>query len=158
LDRLVRREYKKRGCIPTFLNYQPDPRVIPYPATVCVSINDQIVHGIPRDREMRDGDIVSLDLGATYCGFVGDSAITVPCGTISLEAARLIQVCEDSLWCGIRQACDGARLGDVGYAIQRHAEAAGMSVVRQYVGHGVGREMHEEPQVPNHGKPGTGGK
>jgi methionyl aminopeptidase len=121
-----------------------------------VSINDQIVHGIPRDREMKDGDIVSIDLGATYRGFVGDAAITVPCGTITPEAQHLIDVTRDCLARGICQSRVGNRLGDLGHAIQTYAESFGYGVVREYVGHGVGRSMHEEPSVPNHGQPGKG--
>jgi len=150
LDRIVRREYKRRGVTPTFLGYQG------YPATVCVSINDQIVHGIPRNRELKEGDVVSIDLGATYRGFVGDTAVTVACGKISPEAERLIRVTEEALRRGIAAAQPGAYIGDIGYAIQSYVESQGMSVVREYVGHGVGRAMHEEPQVPNYGRPGTG--
>ncbi len=150
LDRIVRREYKRRGVTPTFLGYQG------YPATVCVSINDQIVHGIPRNRELKEGDVVSIDLGATYRGFVGDTAVTVACGKVSPEAERLIKVTEEALRRGIAAAQPGASIGDIGYAIQSYVESQGMSVVREYVGHGVGRAMHEEPQVPNYGRPGTG--
>ncbi len=156
LDRLVVREFKRRGVKSPFLHYQPMRDVPPYPASVCVSINDQIVHGIPRNRELCEGDIVSIDLGAIYKGYVGDAAITVPCGRVSPEAEKLIQVTEAALWEGIRQVRPSARLGDIGAAVQRYAESHGMSVVREYVGHGVGREMHEEPQVPNYGEPGTG--
>lgn len=152
LDQIVRREFERRKIAPTFLGYHG------YPATVCVSINDQIVHGIPREREMCDGDVVSIDLGATYRGFVGDSAVTVPCGAVSAEAAALIKVAETSLWEGIKRARAGAHLGDVGHAIQTYAEGFGYGVVREYVGHGVGREMHEDPQVPNYGVPGKGKK
>ncbi len=150
LDDIVRREYKARGAIPTFLGYHG------YPATVCVSINDEIVHGIPGDRVIREGDIVSLDLGATYRGFVGDSAITVGAGDVSEEKDRLIRVTEESLWKGIEAVRPGARMGDVSSAIQEHAEQSGFSVVREYVGHGIGRVMHEEPQVPNFGAPHKG--
>ena len=150
LDQIVRREYKKRGVMPTFLGYHG------YPATVCVSINDQIVHGIPREREMRDGDVVSIDLGATHKGFVGDAAVTVGCGTISPKAQQLIQVAEQALQEGIQRARPDCRIGDLGHAIQRYVEGFGMNVVREYVGHGVGRAMHEDPQIPNYGTPGTG--
>jgi methionyl aminopeptidase len=150
LDRIVRREYKRRGVTPTFLGYHG------YPATVCVSINDQIVHGIPRNRELREGDVVSIDLGATYRGFVGDTAVTVACGAVSPQAQRLIQVTAEALRRGIAAAQPGAYIGDIGHAIQSYVESQGMSVVREYVGHGVGRAMHEEPQVPNYGRPGTG--
>lgn len=150
LDAIVRREYKARGVTPTFLGYQG------YPATVCVSLNDEIVHGIPGDRVIQEGDIVSLDLGATYKGFVGDSAITVVAGASSPEAERLIECTRESLWKGIEAAIPGNRLGDISWAIQECAERQGYSVVREYVGHGIGRRMHEEPQVPNFGPPNRG--
>jgi methionyl aminopeptidase len=150
LDTIVEQEYRRRNVVPTFLGY------LGYPAHVCVSVNDQIVHGIPGERVLRDGDIVSIDLGATYKGFVADSALTVGVGSISTEAARLIDVTHEALWRGIEQVRAGARMGAVSNAIQTHAEASGYSVVREYVGHGVGREMHEEPQVPNYGPPDRG--
>ena len=150
LDDTVRREFTARQVTPTFLGY------LGYPATVCVSVNDQIVHGIPGDRVLQEGDIVSIDLGATHRGFVGDAAITVGVGRISPEAERLVKTTEEALWKGIAAARAGAPLGAVSFAIQRHAEGAGFSVVREYVGHGVGREMHEEPQVPNYGPPDRG--
>src|SRR3990172_1213627 len=152
LDEIARREFKKRGVVPTFLGYaQP-----PYPATVCVSINDEIVHGIPGKREISDGDIVSIDIGCTHKGFVADMAVTVGVGNISAEAQRLIDVTKEAVWCGIRAARGGSRVGDIGHAIQTHVEAQGFSVVREYVGHGVGRQMHEDPQIPNYGNPNTG--
>ncbi|MGQ9572651.1 MAG: type I methionyl aminopeptidase [Dehalococcoidia bacterium] len=150
LDDIVRREFAKRKVAPTFLRYQG------YPARVCVSLNDEVVHGIPDRRILKEGDIVSIDLGATYKGFVGDAAITVGVSTISPEAERLVRVTEEALWQGIRAAKAGARLGQVSAAIQAHAEGNGFSVVREYVGHGVGRSMHEEPQVPNFGPPDRG--
>jgi methionyl aminopeptidase len=150
LDDIVRREFAARGVTPTFLGYRG------YPATVCVSVNDQIVHGIPGERILEEGDIVSMDLGATHRGFVGDAAITVGVGRISPKAERLIRVTEEALWKGIAAAGAGAPLGAISFAIQRHAESADFSVVREYVGHGVGREMHEEPQVPNYGPPDRG--
>jgi methionyl aminopeptidase len=150
LDAVVRREFAARGVTPTFLGYHG------YPATVCVSVNDQVVHGIPGERVLQEGDIVSMDLGATHRGFVGDAAITVGVGRISPEAERLVRVTEEALWKGIAAARAGAPLGAISFAIQRHAESAGFSVVREYVGHGVGREMHEEPQVPNYGPPDRG--
>ncbi|MHB8576002.1 MAG: type I methionyl aminopeptidase [Dehalococcoidia bacterium] len=155
LDEIVRDEYGRRGVVPTFLGYPPGgPH--PFPATVCVSIDDQIVHGIPGRRVLKEGEIVSIDLGVTYRGFVGDAAITVPCGAVTDEALRLIEATKGALWEGIRASQAGTRLGDVGWAIQHYAESRGYSVVRQYVGHGVGREMHEEPQVPNYGEQGKG--
>jgi methionyl aminopeptidase len=150
LDAIVRREFAARGVTPTFLDYHG------YPATVCVSVNDQIVHGIPGERVLQEGDIVSIDLGATHRGFVGDAAITVGVGRISAKAECLVRVTEEALWEGIAAAHAGAPLGAISFAIQRHAESAGFSVVREYVGHGVGREMHEEPQVPNYGPPDQG--
>lgn len=150
LDEIVRREFKKRNVIPTFLGYHG------YPATVCVSINDEIVHGIPGDREIMDGDIVSIDLGCTYKGFVADSAVSVGVGNVSPEAQKLIDTTKEAMWRGIRAATAGARTGEIGHAIQTYAEGEGFSVVREYVGHGVGRAMHEDPQIPNFGPPEKG--
>jgi methionyl aminopeptidase len=150
LDEIVRREFEALGVTPTFLGY------LGFPARVCVSINDEVVHGIPGERVLREGDIVSIDLGATVQGFVGDAAVTVGVGKISDEAAELIRVTEECLWKGIDAAREGAMLGEVSYAIQQHAENHGLSVVREYVGHGVGRNMHEDPQVPNFGSPERG--
>jgi methionyl aminopeptidase len=150
LDEVVRREFRKRGVTPTFLGYYG------YPATVCVSVNDEIVHGIPGQREIQDGDIVSIDLGCTHKGFVADSAVTVGVGNVSPAAQRLIEVTRESLWRGIAAARAGARIGEIGHAIQTYVEPLGYSVVREYVGHGVGRQMHEDPQVPNFGSPTSG--
>ena len=147
LDKIVRKEYAKRGVIPTFLGYAEPP----YPATVCVSVNEELVHGIPGGRVIQEGDIVSIDLGATYKGFVGDSALTIGVGEITDEAQRLLAVTEESLWRGIRAARAGVRLGVVSNTIGEYIESQGYGVVREFVGHGVGREMHEEPQVPNFG-------
>ena len=150
LDEIVRREYKKRDLIPTFLGYYG------YPATVCISVNDKIVHGIPSKREFVEGDIVSIDLGCTHKGFVADSARTVGAGDIGPEKQRLIDVCNEALWRGIGASRGGARIGDIGHAIQTYVEGEGFAIVREYVGHGVGRAMHEDPQIPNFGTPGTG--
>ena len=150
LDEIVRKEFGKRKVIPVFLGYQG------YPATVCVSVNDEIVHGIPGDREIADGDVVSIDLGCVYKGFVADAAVTVGVGNVSPEAGRLIGVTREALNRGIDAARAGARLGQIGAAIQTYVEGEGFSVVREYVGHGVGRQMHEDPQVPNYGDPETG--
>ena len=150
LDEIVRREFARRGVEPTFLGYHG------YPATVCVSINDEIVHGIPGDREIRDGDVVSIDLGCTHKGFVADAAVTVGVGKVSPEAQRLIDVTRESLSRGIAAARAGARVGAIGHAVQTYVESQGFSVVREYVGHGVGRQMHEDPQIPNYGSPDTG--
>jgi methionyl aminopeptidase len=150
LDDTVRKEFKKRNVVPTFLGYYG------YPATVCVSINDEIVHGIPGKREIKDGDIVSIDLGCTHQGFVADTAVTVAVGSASEEKLRLVNVCREALDRGIAAAHAGQRIGDIGHAIQTYVEGEGFGVVREYVGHGVGRQMHEDPQVPNYGNPGTG--
>jgi methionyl aminopeptidase len=150
LDTMVASEFRRRNVVPTFLDYNG------YPAHVCVSVNDEIVHAIPGDRVLETGDVVSIDLGVTYQGFVADSALTIGVGKVAPEAQRLIDVTHGALWAGIQQATAGARLGAVSHAIQACAEAGGFGVVRKYVGHGVGRRMHEEPQVPNYG-PETAG-
>lgn len=150
LDRIVREEFARRGCTPTFLGYHG------YPATVCVSVNDEIVHGIPGKRVIREGDIVSIDLGATYRGFVADAAITVGVGRISPEKEKLIRVTEGALYAGIRAARAGRRLGEISHAIESAIAPHGFGIVREYVGHGVGRDMHEDPQVPNYGPPDRG--
>jgi methionyl aminopeptidase len=150
IDRFVREEFDRRGVRPSFLGYRG------FPAAVCVSVNEEIVHGIPGRRVLEEGDIVSIDLGLIYKGYQADAAVTVGVGRVSPEAERLIQTTEEALMAGIRAARAGARLGDVSWAIQSYAENRGYSVVREYVGHGIGREMHEEPPVPNYGRPGTG--
>ncbi len=151
LDRIAHETVTRRGAQPAFLGYRG------YPASVCASINDEIVHGIPSpERILQEGDIVSLDFGAVYQGYVGDSAITVGVGQVAPLAEQLLRVTEEALEKGIAQARPNNHLGDVSAAIQRHAEAAGFSVVRKYVGHGVGRAMHEPPEVPNFGLPGRG--
>lgn len=145
LDKIVRREFDKEKVVPTFLGYHG------YPATVCVSVNEEIVHGIPGKRVIQDGDVVSLDLGCTYKGFVADSALTVVVGRAKPKARELVDVTKGSLEAGIKEARAGNRLGQVSHAIQTYIESQGFGVVREYVGHGVGREMHEDPQVPNYG-------
>lgn len=152
LDDVVRKEFKRRNVIPTFLGYaQP-----PYPATVCVSVNEELVHGIPGKRVIKDGDVVSLDLGCTHRGFVADHAVTVIVGEGTPQARKLVDVTKRALDAGISKLKPGLRLGDVGQAIQDCIESEGFGVVREYCGHGVGREMHEEPQVPNYGPPDRG--
>jgi methionyl aminopeptidase len=143
LDIIVAEELNKRGVIPSFKNYRG------FPANLCVSVNDEIVHGIPGERVLQEGDIVSLDAGAKLNGFHTDAAITVGVGRISKEAEELIAVTEGSLKSGIAQAISGAWIGDVSSAIQHYVESKGFSVVREYTGHGVGRDLHEEPQIPN---------
>jgi methionyl aminopeptidase len=142
LDIIARKELKRLGAVSSFKGYRG------YPATVCVSINDEIVHGIPGEKVIKNGDIVSLDFGAIYNGFQGDAAVTVPVGRASPEAMRLIEATRGSLASGIAAAKAGAKLGDITAAIQDYAQARGYSVVREYTGHGIGREMHEDPQIP----------
>jgi methionyl aminopeptidase len=153
LDATAEEVIRKHGASPTFKGY---PGPYPYPASICVSINEQLVHGIPGKRKLQVGDIVSVDCGSTFEGFVGDSAITVGVGEISSQAQRLINVTEQALYEGIRQMREGNRVGDVSAAIQTFVENAGLNVTREYTGHGVGRQMHEGPQVPNYGISGRG--
>jgi methionyl aminopeptidase len=151
IDRIAREELKKRGAKPAFLNYHG------FPGVICVSINHEIVHGIPSDkRALKDGDIVGLDFGCVVDRFYGDSAVTVGIGAITPEAEQLIRVTRESLERGIAAVKAGARIGDIGAAVQAHAEGFGYGVVRDFVGHGIGRALHEEPPVPNYGKAGTG--
>ncbi len=151
LDAITVRELDRYGATSSFKGYRG------FPAHLCVSINDEVVHGIPGNRELEQGDIVSLDFGAIFQGFHGDSALTVGVGKISPEAEDLIRVTEGALGAGIAAArSGGARLGDISAAIQAFAESNGFSVVREYVGHGIGRQMHEDPQIPNYGPPGQG--
>jgi methionyl aminopeptidase len=150
LDRLAESEIRARGAMPAFKGYRN------YPKTLCASVNEQVVHGIPSKRVLKEGDIVGLDLGAIVGGFYGDSAVTVGVGRIDEKTAALVRVTEESLSLAIEQAQVGNRLSDISHAVQRHVEAAGYSVVTEFVGHGIGRQLHEEPQVPNYGKPGQG--
>ncbi|MGE0456324.1 MAG: type I methionyl aminopeptidase [Vicinamibacteria bacterium] len=150
LDRIAEERIRKAGAKPAFLGYRG------YPATLCVAINEQVVHGIPGERKLREGDIVGLDLGCVVDGFYGDSARTVAVGKVAPEAKRLLQVTEEALHAGIAECHPGRRLGDLGHAVQSHAEKNGFSVVREFVGHGIGTKLHEEPQVPNYGTPSRG--
>jgi methionyl aminopeptidase len=153
LDAAAEAVIRKHGAIPTFKGY---PGPYPFPATICASINEQLVHGIPGKRKLQAGDVISIDCGSTFEGFVGDAAITVGVGEISPEAHRLIEVTEQALFEGIRQMRAGNRVGDVSAAIQRYVESYNLHVTREYTGHGVGRQMHEGPQVPNYGIAGRG--
>ena len=152
LDAVAAREIESRGADPSFLGYRG------FPKTICTSVNDEIVHGIPGNRALREGDLVKLDVGAVVDGFHADSAVTIPVGDPSPEAGKLIEATERALWAGLVEARPGRRLGDIGAAVQTVAEGAGFSVVREYVGHGIGRSLHEEPPVPNYGTPGKGFK
>lgn len=150
LDAISGRELKRLGAKPSFKGYRG------FPANLCVSVNDEVVHGIPGERVLAEGDIVSLDLGAIVDGFQADAAVTVGIGELSREAKLLIATTEGALKAGLEKARAGARLGDISAAIQDYAESRGYAVVREYTGHGIGREMHEEPQIPNFGVPGMG--
>jgi methionyl aminopeptidase len=150
LDRFAEEFIRSRGGTPAFKGYRS------YPKTLCASVNNQVVHGIPSKRVLKEGDIIGLDLGAIVDGFYGDAAVTVPVGDIPPKVAELLRVTEEALVKGIEQAVVGNRLSDISHAVQRHAEGAGFSVVTDFVGHGIGRQLHEEPQVPNYGKPGQG--
>lgn len=151
VDRLAEEYIRRRGGEPNFKNYEG------YPATACISINNEVIHGIPSEkRKLCAGDIVSIDLGAKFDGYHGDNAATFACGDVSPEAKRLMDTTRESLYEGIRAACAGGRIGDIGHAVQSYVEARGYSVVRQFVGHGVGTHLHEAPEVPNFGIPGRG--
>ena len=154
LDTIAEELTLKKKAIPAFKGYSVGGRI--YPRCLCASINDEIVHGIPSKRALRDGDIIGLDYGVIYDGFYGDSAITVGVGKVSDEAQRLMDVTEQCLYRGIQELHEGKRLGDLGAAVQRLAESAGFSVVRAFVGHGIGKKLHEEPPVPNYGEPDRG--
>jgi methionyl aminopeptidase len=151
LEEISARILDERGCTSSFLGYHGT-----YPATLCLSPNDVIVHGIPTRRRLEEGDILSVDAGAIFEGFHGDAAFTMAIGTVSPDAQRLIEVTEEALWAGIRQIRKGGHLGDIGAAVSAVGEAGGYGVVEEYVGHGIGRQMHEEPQVPNYGNHGQG--
>ena len=151
LDEMAERRIAKAGATAAFKGYHG------YPATICASINDEVIHGIPSGRRvLEEGDIISIDVGASLDGYFGDSAITLPVGHVSEEAATLLRVTEEALYKAIERVRPGARVSDIGHAVQRHVEDAGFSVVRTLVGHGIGRSMHEDPQIPNYGDPGTG--
>jgi methionyl aminopeptidase len=151
LDALAEKRIVAAGAIPAFKGYHG------YPATICASVNEEVIHGIPSGRRvLQAGDIISVDVGASLDGYYGDSAVTLPVGPVSEEAATLLRVTEESLYLAIERARAGNRVSDIGHAVQRHVEGFGFSVVREFVGHGIGERMHEEPQVPNYGEPGRG--
>jgi len=150
IDRVAEARVREAGAEPAFKGYHG------FPATICASVNEEVVHGIPGDRVLRDGDILSIDMGAKMNGFYGDSAVTVSVGTIGNSAQRLLTVTEESLFRGIEAVKPGGRVSDIGAAVQRHAESAGFSVVREFVGHGIGTALHEEPQIANYGPGGKG--
>ncbi len=152
IDHEVQKFIEQHGATPSFLNYSG------FPKSVCISVNDEVIHGIPGPRVLEDGDIVSIDVGAFLDGFHGDCAATFPCGHISEQAEQLINVTRQSFFEGIQNAKAGARISDISHAVQQYVEANGFSVVRDYVGHGVGRKLHEAPEVPNFGRPGHGAR
>ena len=156
LDLYAEKRARELGAVPAFKGYPKG--YLKYPASLCVSVNEEIIHGIPSGRLLQEGDIVSLDFGVLYEGFYSDSALTVPVGRVSPEAQRLIAAAREGFFKGFEQVRDGNRLSDVSAAVQRSVEAAGFSVIRQFVGHGIGRSLHEDPQVPNFGAPGRGPK
>ncbi|GED32955.1 MULTISPECIES: type I methionyl aminopeptidase [Brevibacillus] len=150
LDEIAETFIRSMGAIPSFKGYGG------FPGSICASVNEELVHGIPGKRMLQEGDIISLDIGAQFEGFHGDSAWTYPVGTVSVENQNLLRVTEESLFKGLEKAVPGARLSDISHAIQIHAEAAGFTLVREYVGHGIGQNLHEDPQVPNYGPPDRG--
>ena len=151
LDELAEARIRKAGATPAFKGYHG------YPATICASINEEVIHGIPSGRRvLNEGDVISIDVGASLDGYFGDSAVTLAVGKVSEEAATLLRVTEESLFKAIERVRPGGRISDIGHAVQAHVEAYGFSVVREFVGHGSGQRMHEEPQVPNYGEPGRG--
>jgi methionyl aminopeptidase len=157
LDAIAEEFIRAQGALPAFKGYSSGSKSIPpFPATLCVSVDDEVVHGIPSDRILREGEIVSVDVGAEKNGFFGDGAMTLPVGAVDAEKLRLLRVTKESLYRGIAQALPGNRLHDVSAAIQEHVEANGFSVVRDLVGHGIGRKLHEDPPVPNFGRKGMG--
>ena len=152
IDQVAEKMIRDAGALPTFKGYNG------FPYSICASVNEQVVHGFPSGYKLKEGDIFSIDCGVTLEGFVGDTATTVPVGKVGEEWLALVRVTEECLELAIEQCRPGRHLGDIGAAVQQHAEAAGYSVVRDYVGHGIGRRMHEDPQIPNYGKPGQGPK
>jgi methionyl aminopeptidase len=151
LDEVAEERIRQAGAIPAFKGYHG------YPATICASINEEVIHGIPSGRRiLNEGDVISIDVGASLDGYYGDSAVTLAVGQVSEQAATLLRVTEESLYKAIERVRPGARVSDIGHAVQQHVEAYGFSVVREFVGHGIGQRMHEEPQVPNYGEPGRG--
>ncbi len=152
LDSVAEKKIRSTGAYPTFKGYRK------FPASICASVNDEVVHGIPSDRKLREGDIIKIDCGATLNGYVGDAAITVAVGNVSAEIKKLMDVTRSSLFRAVEKMIPGNRLYDVSYAVQEYVEENGYSIVRDFCGHGIGQRMHEDPQVPNYGRPGTGPK
>lgn len=156
LNAMAEEECSKRGAIPVFKNYPNFVTGRPFPGSICASVNEEVVHGIPGPRKLKEGDIISIDFGVLVDGYAGDSAVTIAVGKVEPRVAELLQVTEEALLKGIQEALPGRHLGAISHAVQTHVEKAGFSVVRDFVGHGIGRQMHEEPSVPNFGKPNRG--
>ncbi|MBA3442461.1 MAG: type I methionyl aminopeptidase [Pyrinomonadaceae bacterium] len=152
IDKAAEKMIRDAGAVPTFKGYNG------FPYSICASVNEEVVHGFPSSRKLKDGDILSIDCGVTLNGFVGDMAVTIPVGRVQPERLELIRVAEECLELAIEQCRPGKHVGDIGWAVQQHAEAHGYTIVRDYVGHGIGRRMHEDPQIPNYGLPDTGNK
>lgn len=155
IDELAETYIRDNGAVPTFKGF-PSNNGVPFPASVCTSVNEQVVHGIPTDQPLKDGDIVSVDCGTLLNGYNGDSCYTFCVGEVSEEVKQLLKTTKESLYLGIKAAVAGRRLGDIGYAVQHHCESHSYGVVRELCGHGIGREMHEDPMVPNYGRRGNG--
>jgi methionyl aminopeptidase len=158
LDELAETTIREAGAIPSFKGYQPHPSVPPFPGSICASVNDEIVHGIPGPRELRDGDVVSLDCGAILEGWHGDAAVTVAVGAVPAEVRELLRVCEESMWRGLAAATEGGRVSDISHAVESYVlgQRTPYGIVEEYGGHGIGTEMHQEPHVLNYGRPGRG--
>jgi methionyl aminopeptidase len=159
LDDLAESTIRAAGAIPSFKGYQPHPSIPPFPASICASVNDEVVHGVPGPRALRDGDIISIDCGAILEGWHGDAAVTVPIGEVTDEARELLRVTEESMWRGFAAARLGGRLTDISHAVESYARSQGAyGIVEEYGGHGIGTEMHQEPHLLNYGRPGRGPK
>lgn len=156
LDNIAVKEMKKRNVSSVFINYQPRFSDTPFPANICTSVNEEIVHGIPKNKVLKDGDIISIDLATRFEGYVGDTATTVGVGKISNSLKRFLKISEQCLWEGILKSLIGNKLGDIGHAIQSYLESHSLHVVKNFYGHGIGMEMHEEPMIPHFGNPGEG--
>ncbi len=154
LNAVAEKMIRDAGAIPTFIGYKPHG-MVPFPFAICASVNEAVVHGFSNKTPLKEGDIVSLDMAATYNGFVGDTAFTAPVGKIVEDVAQLLKVTEECLYAGIEQCHPNKKVGDIGHAVQSHAEKFGYGIVRDYTGHGIGRNMHEAPQIPNYGRAGT---
>jgi methionyl aminopeptidase len=159
LDALAEDSIRSAGAVPSFKGYQPHPAVPPFPGSICASVNDEVVHGIPGPRRLHEGDIISIDCGAILAGWHGDAAVTVAVGAVAPEAAELLRVTEESMWRGIAAARLGGRVSDIGHAVESYAQSqGGYGIVEEYGGHGIGTEMHQEPHLLNYGRPGRGPK